>query len=87
MFRFEPALTASVTAGFFKGKEVETMQELRFRIKSDIFPDWVYSESHYKVSSFFDRWEGQYINMPEYEPIMQQLINNIWVDVIPVFTL
>lgn len=55
--------------------------ELIFRIKSDIFPEWVYSNSHWHIAYFFDRWEGQYINEPEFNPIIQQFINDKWVDV------
>ena len=54
---------------------------LQFRIQSDIFPEWIYSESHYKMQYFWSRWDGQYINQPEFNPIMQQLINDEWVDV------
>jgi len=55
--------------------------KLEFRIRSLIFPDWVYSSSHWQISYFFQRWEGQYINMPEHDPIMQQLVNGEWIDV------
>lgn len=61
--------------------------ELRFRIQSFIFPEWVYSESHYKMSYFWERWEGQYINEPQFQPTMQQLINDEWIDVYPKITL
>jgi len=65
------------------------MKALRFRIKSDIFPNWVYSADHYKMSYFFDRWEGQYVNEDNlhFNPVMEHYIDNRWVDVIPVNTL
>lgn len=47
--------------------------EIELRIKSDIFP-MVYSSDHYKMSAFWSRWEGQYINAPEHEPIMMKAI-------------
>ena len=55
--------------------------ELKFRIQSDIFPEWIYSDSHYHIAFFFERWEAQYIDKPEFNPIIQQLLNEQWVDV------
>lgn len=55
--------------------------ELRFRIKSFIFPNWCYSDDHWKLEYFFKRWESQYIDKPEFDPVMQQLVNGVWVDV------
>lgn len=45
---------------------------IKLRIRSDIFPDMVYSDDHYKMSSFWARWEGQYANQPEYNPVMMR---------------
>lgn len=60
------------------------MTDLKFRIRSIIFPNWVYSNDHYKISYFFNRWDNQYINEPDYDPEMQQLINNEWIPVTPI---
>lgn len=61
------------------------MTDLKFRIRSIIFPNWVYSDDHYKISAFFDRWEG-YNGAYDFdpEPEMQQLINNKWIPVTPI---
>ena len=41
---------------------------LKFRIRSDIFPEMLYSDGHYKMSAFFGRYETQYLDKPEYNP-------------------
>lgn len=64
------------------------MTDLKLRIRSIIFPSWVYSESHYKISSFFDRWESYNEDKGfDTEPEIQQLINFEWIPVIPIVTI
>lgn len=46
--------------------------EVHLRIRSDIFPTMVYSETHYKMSDFWSRWESQYVNeeCSQFNPVM-----------------
>ena len=55
--------------------------KLEFRIRSWIFPEWIYSSQHWEMSYFWQRWEGQYIDKPDLFPEMERLINDEWISV------
>lgn len=54
--------------------------ELKFRVKCLIFPNWVYSESHYNFCDFWSSIDNQYFS-EDWDIELEQEINGEWVPV------
>jgi uncharacterized phage protein (TIGR01671 family) len=49
------------------------VREIKFRICSDIFSEWITTDQHHEGNKgLFERWYSQYINSPEHNPVICQ---------------
>lgn len=52
--------------------------ELKFRVRCAIFPEWVYSESHYNFCDFWSRINNQYLS-DDWDVELEQEVNGEWI--------